>query len=149
RGGVVEFEEFVSPVGAELVAEHLVHGRGGQRWRRLLESGQRLPVRPGQLFGQGRLEDGERLAHLHRAALELAEDGEELLGGALLNLRGDHLGGHPGDPFAETEDGPTSEAERQRGELGGPGDGSARDIAHPIIVTDYVPAWRLAAVLLP
>ena len=124
-GRVVELAEALPPARAELVGEHLVHGRRGQRRGRLLQLGQRRPVGAGDLLGQRRLEDRQRLAELHRAALELAEHAEQVLGGALLHLGGDDLGGQAGDPLAEPERGAPGEAQRQRREPGGPGDGPA------------------------
>ena len=58
------------------------------------------------------------LAELHRPALELAEHPEQLLGGACLDLGGDHLGRAAADPLAEPERRPSGEAQRQRRELG-------------------------------
>ena len=46
----------------------------------------------GDLLGHRGLEDRQRLAELHRPALELAEHGEQLLGGPLLQLGVDLLG---------------------------------------------------------
>jgi hypothetical protein len=78
-----------------------VHGRRGQRRRRLLQLGQRGAVRRRHVLGQAGLEDRQRLAELHGAALELAEHLEQLLGGARLQLRGDELGGAAAQALAE------------------------------------------------
>ena len=91
RRRVVEGQEPVAPAAAELLVEHPVHRRDRHRRRGFLQPGQRLAVRGGDVFGQRRLEHRQRLAELHRAALELAEHGEQLLGGARLQFGG-HLG---------------------------------------------------------
>jgi hypothetical protein len=88
RGSVIEIGESISPVGTEGVRENFVDGFGRHRRCGVLEFRQRRPVRPGHLLGEGRLEDAHRLAELHRPAFELTEDRENLLGGALLYLRG-------------------------------------------------------------
>jgi hypothetical protein len=134
--GVVERGEPLPPVGAELAGQHLVDRGRRQRRRRLLELGERLAVRAGQVFGQGGLEDRQRLTELHGAALELPQDAEQLLGRALLDLGRDHVRGHAGDPLAEAEHRPPGEPKGQRGEFGGAGYGPAGDVAHQIIVTD-------------
>ena len=54
-----------------------------------------LAVRRHQLVRQGGLEDRQRLAELHRAALELAQGAEQLLGRALLDLGGTASAGLP------------------------------------------------------
>ena len=94
RGGgrVVELGEVVPPGLAQVFGQHLMHAASGQRRRGLLQLGQRGAVRPGDLGRQRRLEDRQRLAELHGAALELAEHPEDLVGGALLYFLGDDLG---------------------------------------------------------
>ncbi len=84
--------------------------RGRQGRRRLLELCQGRPVGPGHLFGQRGFEDRQRLAELHRAALELTEDPEDLFGGALLKFRGDDLGGTSTEPLTHTNRGPSGDA---------------------------------------
>ena len=84
------------------------HGRCG-----VLEFRQRRPVRAGHLLWQGRLEDAHRLAELHRPALELTEDRENLLGGALLNLRGDGVRRLPAHLLPETPRGATGVRRRK------------------------------------
>ena len=54
----------------------------------------------------------QRLAELHRAALELPQDAEQLLGGALLDVGGDDLGGHARRPACRTR---ARSARRSRG----------------------------------
>ena len=85
RGGVVEVAEPAAPPGAELLGHHPVHGRGRHRRRRVLQLGQRLAVRRRVLVRDRGLVDAQRLAELHRAALERAEHLEELLGRAALH----------------------------------------------------------------
>jgi hypothetical protein len=138
RGGrdVIELGELVPPVRAELLGQCPVHVRHRHRRRGLLELGQRLPVRPGHLVRHRRLEHRQRLAELHRTALELPEHAEQLLGGALLDVGGDDVAGDAHGPLAEAERRPPGEAERERGQPGGPGCRSARYVAHQIIVTD-------------
>jgi hypothetical protein len=110
---VVELGELRPPVLAETFGEHLVHRGRRQRGGRLLEFGQRGAVRAGDLGRQRCLEDRQHLAHLHGAALELAEHLEQLLRGALLDLEGDHLGGPADRPLPHSESGAAGESERQ------------------------------------
>src|SRR4051812_27518005 len=94
RGGsgpVVERLEAVAPVGAQLLGERRVHDTDRQGGGGLLQSCQRSAVRRGEVLRECGFEDGQRLAELHRAALELAEDAEDLLGRALLQLGRDEL----------------------------------------------------------
>nr|BFE68024.1 hypothetical protein GCM10020092_013250 [Actinoplanes digitatis] len=104
RGGgraVVELGEQLPPVRTELLGQRLVHARHRHRRRGLLKLGQRLPVRRRHRLGHRGLEDRQGLPELHRAALELAQDAEELIGGALLDLGGDDIRGDAGHPLAE------------------------------------------------
>lgn len=83
---VLELHEELAPLRTQLLLQHGMdrahrHGRSG-----FLEFGQRRPVGPGDLLGQRGFEDGEGLPELHGAALELAQNLEELLRGALLHL---------------------------------------------------------------
>ena len=130
HGVVVERLELAAPPRAEVGAQHAVHRGGRHRRGAVLQLGQHGPVVHGEVLGQGRLEDRERLPELHRAALELPEDLEELLGGAGLQLRGHDLGGPAPEPLAEAEGGATGEAERHRGELGRAHDGLAWQVGH-------------------
>ncbi len=70
----------------ELCGQHAMHAGRGQRRRRFLQSGERGPVGSGDLFRQGRLEDGQRLSELHGPTLELAEHLEQMLCRALLDV---------------------------------------------------------------
>jgi hypothetical protein len=109
---VLEFHEQVVPVLAQPFLEHGVHRAGRHRWRGLLELCECSAIRPCDLLGQRRLEDGQRLPELHRAALELAEHLEQLLRRALLQLAAHDLRRLPADPFADAPCGPSGEAER-------------------------------------
>ena len=134
RGHVVERREQRAPVLAQVGGQHLVHGTGGQRRRGFLQPGQRGPVRPGDLGRQRRLEDRQRLAQLHGAALELAQDPEDLVGRAPLDLLGHDLGGPAADPLPDPQCRAAREPDGQPGQLGGPGHRVARHIVHDDIV---------------
>ncbi|CAM5685277.1 hypothetical protein SALBM311S_09166 [Streptomyces alboniger] len=127
---VLELHEQLTPVLAEPFREHRVHGARGHGRGGFLEFGQGRPVGAGDLLGQRRLEDGQGLAELHRAALELPEHLEQLIGRALLQLAADDLRGLADDPFAQPPGRPAGEAERERGEPGGPGDRLPGKIRH-------------------
>ena len=149
RGGpVVEVAEALSPLRTERRFELLVDARGRHGRRRLLQPDERLAVGAGQLLGEGGLHGGERLAHLHRAALEMAEGGEQLLGGALLDLRGDELGGAATEALAEAERGAAGIGGRQRGETGRPGQAASR--RRPLVRVGHgyqgVVGWSTASV---
>ena len=122
------------PLRPELGGEHLVHRRRRHRRSGVLELGQRRPVRAGELLGQGGLEDAQGLAELHRAALELAEHLEQLLGGAGLHLGGDELGRPAADPLAEPDRRAAGEAEREGRQLRRAGHGTAGRSRHGSIV---------------
>ena len=109
-----------------------MHDAHRHRRRLFLQLDKRLAVRGGDLLGHRGLEHRQRLAELHRPALELAEDGEELLGGALLQLRGHRVGGAAREPLADAQGGAPRSAEGERGEPRGPRDRSVRD--HPVVV---------------
>ena len=110
--------EPLPPLGAELGVEHPVHLGRGQRRSILLQLGQRLAVGLAELLGNGGLHDRQRLADLHRAALELAEDGEQLVGRLLHQLGVDLVPRRAGQSFAEAERGPAGEANGKARELG-------------------------------
>ena len=97
----------------QLAAEHGMDPRGRHRRGGVLQPGQVGPVRRGDVLRQHRLEQAERLAELHRAALELAQYPEQLLGRPLLHLLADLLGRRAAQPLAEAQRGPAGEAERQ------------------------------------
>ena len=138
RGGgrVAELGKEVPPVLPEFPGQHLVHGARGQRRRGFLEPGQRGPVRPRDLRRQRRLEDGQRLAQLHGAALELAQDAEDLLGRALLDLLRDDLGRPAADTLPHPDGRPTRQSDRQPCHLRSPGHRVLENVAH----TDHCPA---------
>jgi len=78
-----------------------IGGGGSSRLVSFLQPGQGLAVGGGGVLGQRGLEDRQRLPELHRTALELAQHGEQLLGGAGSQLSVDRLGGLAGDPLAQ------------------------------------------------
>ena len=89
----------------------------------------------GVLVGDGGLEHRQRLAELHRAALELAEHGEQLLGALGHELRGDLVAvaaDQPAPPAAHRAPG---HPEGQAGELGGAGRGAPWNVTHLMIVS--------------
>ena len=113
RGAVVEVAEAPAPVAAQLLGQDRMHGGGGHGRRGFLQLGQCGAVRPGDVLGKRCLEDAQRLAELHCPALELAEDAEQLLGRALLELEADLLGRSPAQAFPEPDRGPTGDPQRQ------------------------------------
>jgi hypothetical protein len=92
---VVELLEPLPPAGSELLGQDPMDASRWQ-WRcRLLQLREGGAVRSGDLLGQRCFEDGQRLTHLHGAALELTEHLEQMLGRTHLNLSGYDLAGHP------------------------------------------------------
>src|SRR5262249_47785239 len=81
-----------------------------------------------------RFEDGQRLAELHGAALEFAENPEDLVGGPLLYLCGHELGRVAAKPLSQAQRGPPRYPNRQRGELERPSHRLARQVCHGDIV---------------
>ena len=133
RGGgrtAVEPDEVVGPVGAEVGGELVAHRLRRHRRGVVLEAGEVLPVRRRQLVGQGGLEHAERLAELHRAALELAQRLEELLGRALLHLGEHGVRRSAAQAAPEAHRRTTRVAQRQGGEAGAAGEGLARELGH-------------------
>jgi len=115
RCGRPQFDagEVRAPLRPEFGAQHRLEPGGRHRWRPVLQAGQLLPVGGGQILRQHRLEHAQRLAELHRPALELAEDGEQLVCGGLAQ-RGVHiLRGGAENPPAQTHRGPASRTEGQ------------------------------------
>ena len=129
-GLVLERPEPGAPAGTELAGEHGMHGAGRQRRRGLLQPGECLAVRTGEVLRQGGLEDRHGLAELHRPALELAEHPEQLLGGAGLDLGRHDLRGSATEPLAQTDRRAPREAQRQTGELDRAGHGTTRQLGH-------------------
>ena len=121
--------------GPELLGEDRVHPLDRHGWRCLLELGEGGPVGAGELLGHGRLHDRQGLPELHGSTLELTEHGEELLGGAGLELGGDRLGRCAPDATSEAHGGAPGMAQGQADELGGTGQGPPGDVAHPAIVS--------------
>ena len=127
--------KLVSPVPSELVGEHPVdharrHRRGG-----FLEPGQRLAVRAGELLGQRGLHRRHPLPDLHRAALELAQHREQLLGGARLHLRRDQLRRAPADASPQTHGAAAHERRRERGKPRPAHQPPRRQVTHTGILT--------------
>ena len=79
----------------------------------------------------------------------MAEGGEQLLGGALLDLLGDQFRGAAAEALAETEGGAAGVGGRQRGEARGPGKATASR-RRPVVRTGHgyqgVVGWSTASV---
>ena len=107
----------------------------GWKWRgSVLKPGEGRAIWGGELLWERGLEDAQRLAHLHGAALELAEDLEHLLCRALLEFGGDGLRGLASDALAETEGGAAGVGDRKCSHLHASGEGIAREIDHVVIL---------------
>ena len=132
RGGraAVEPDQVVGPVGPEVGGQLVAHRLGRHRRRVVLQAGEVLPVGRHQLVGQGGLEHAQRLAELHRPALELAERLEELLGRALLHLGEHRVRRGAAQPPPEAHRRTSCVAQRQGGEAGAAGEGLARELGH-------------------
>ena len=141
-GDVVELDEAAPPSRSELLGQHGVDRRRRKRGSAVLQLGQHRAVGRRHLLGERRLEDRQRLAELHRAALELAEDAEQLLGGPGLELRGDDLGRLPADPLPEAPRRAAGHAHGQAGQPGRADHGTAGEVGHGVIVTRAVPGCR-------
>ncbi len=127
---VVKRIEPGAPLGAQLPVEHAVHLRRRQRRGVLLQLGQRLAVGLAELLGHRGLHHRQCLADLHRAALELAEDGEQLIGGLLHQLGVDLVARLPGQSLSEAQRGPARKADRNAGQLRVAGGSPAPDVCH-------------------
>lgn len=136
RRAVVELGEELAPVLAEALGQYGVHGAGGHRRRRVLKLGEGGTVGARDLLGQGGLEDRQGLPELHGAALQLAEDLEELFGRPLLQLGGDLFRGAPAEPLAQSQRRPPGESQWERRQLGGTGHRFARKIRHAPPLSD-------------
>gem|GEM_PF-4682243 len=131
---VVEPGEAGPPLLAHVAREHLVNSPGRQRRRGFLQPGQGGPVRFGDLRGQRGLEYRQRLPELHRAALELAKDPEDLICCPLLDFLGHQLSWPAAQALAGSQRGPACEPNRQPSQPGRAGDSVAGQIAHhPIL----------------
>lgn len=139
----VEPGEPVAPAGTQFAAQHRLHPGRRQRGSAVLQLRQVLPVGPGQLLGQERLEQAEHLAELHRPALELTQDAEQLLRGGLPQVGVHHPGIGTQHPAAQADRLPLRRPQRQGEHPGGPGQRGGRQrpvllgrirAAHPAIV---------------
>ena len=127
---VVELGERLAPVRAEVLGQDRVHRAGRQRRSRLLQLGQGRPVRAGDLRREGGLEDRQRLPELHRAALELAEHAEDLVGRAAAGSRRRRARRAAADPLAQAQCGPAGQSNREGRQLCRARDRSAGQIVH-------------------
>jgi hypothetical protein len=107
----------LTPLGAQLRVEHAVHLLGGQGRCVLLQLRQRFAIRLTELLGDGGLHHRQRLAHLHCAALEFAENGEQLIGGLLHQLGVDLVPRGAGESLAEAERSTSGEPDGKRSQL--------------------------------
>jgi hypothetical protein len=113
-----------------------VHLVGGQ-WRRvLLQLRQRFAIRFAELFGDGGLHHRKRLPHLHRPALEFAENGEQLVGGLLHQLGVDLVSRRAGESLAEPERGSSGEPDGKRSQLRVARCPTTLDVCHDSIIHD-------------
>ena len=129
-GVVVELAEPLGPAAAELLGEHPVDVAGRHRRGGVLQLRQRLAERARQLVRHRGLEHRQRLPELHRAALELAQHGEQLLGAARHHLRGDLVAVAAGQPTTPPGRGPAGHAQRKARELGRARCGTPGDVTH-------------------
>ena len=132
------------PAGAELLGHQPVHGGRRHRRRGVLQLGQRLAVGRRVLVRDRGLVDAQRLAELHRAALERAEHLEELLGGAALQFGGDLVAVPADQPLPEAEGGPPGGGQGQACQARRSAQGAPRDVCHLTIVTKAVAGRRRA-----
>ena len=133
--------EFLGPL---TVAAVRAHSRAVLVWPLLalvgvLQLGEGRAVGRQDLLGERDLGDAHRLAELHRAALELAQGLEHLLGGALLDLGGHGLRGLAPDLLAEAERGASGVAQGQGGQARAAGDGAAGEVGHAGILSRFAP----------
>ena len=136
---VAELGEAGPPVLAHVAREHLVHSLGRQRRRGFLQPGQGGPVRFGDLRGQRGLEYRQRLPELHRTALELTQDPEDLSCRPLLDFLVHQLSRPAAQALAASQRGPTRVPDRQPGQPGRAGDSMTGQIAHepPLVYADH------------
>jgi hypothetical protein len=95
-----------------------VHPGGRHRWCGVLQPGEVDPIRRRDLLRQHRLKQAQCLPKLHRAALEITQNSEELLCCPLLKLLAHLVGRCTAQPFAQPEGRAPRKAKRQRGKLG-------------------------------
>ena len=139
-GWFVELGEARPPLLGHVAREHRVNSPGRHRRRGFLQPGQGRPVRFGDLRGQRGLEYRQRLPELHRAALELAKDPEDLICRPLLDFPGHQLSWPAAQALAGSQRGPACEPDRQPRQPGRTGDTMAGQIAHD-------PILRYAAIM--
>jgi len=99
-----------------------------------LQLGQGGAVWFGDMRRQRGLEYGQRLPELHRAALEVAKDREDLICRPPLDFLSHQLGWPAAQSLAGPQRGPAREPGRQPGQPGGAGDSMARQISHGCIL---------------
>src|SRR5699024_2658932 len=143
-GGLpVEVLEPLAPPQTELRVEDPLHLVRGERWRLGLEFGERLAERFGVPVRHPGLEHTQRLADLHGAALELTENGEDLLGGVIAHLLGDLAVATPQCASSRAADRAACYPQRQAGEPGGsPGRGTGYVGHAPIMAEDRTASLR-------
>ena len=134
RGPAVQPHQLLAPVRPEVPLDGLAHGLGRHRRGGVLQPGELVAVGPGHLVGQRGLEHRQRLAELHRAALELAEGAEQLLGGALLDVAHHRLGRLAAEALAEPERVAAGVPQRQGRQARRTSCCVAREVAHLSIV---------------
>ena len=136
---VVELGEAGPPLLAHVPREYLVNCPGRQRRRGILQPGQGGPVRFDDLRGQRGLEYGQRLPELHRAALELAKDTEDLICCSPLDFLVHQLSWPAAQALAGSQRGPACVPDRQPSQPGRAGDSMAGQIAHepPLVYADH------------
>src|SRR4029079_11785990 len=100
------------------------------------------------LCGHHRVEDAQRLADLHGAALEAAEHGEELFGVARRRRRRDVSAIRARERTTEAGDRPAAEAQRQGHQLRRPHD-PARHRGHDLLPmsTTTSSSWAIVQTL--
>ena len=134
--GVVERQEPLAPPGAELAVEHAVHPCGGQRRGILLQLRQSFAVGLAELLGDGGFHHRQRLADLHRPALEFTEHREQLVCRLLHKLGVDLVLGLAGQAFAEAQRGAAGHPDGKARELCVARDAAASYLCHLSIIHD-------------
>jgi hypothetical protein len=109
---VVELAEPTCPTTTELLRQHAMHDIGAHGRCRLLQARQCFSVGRSVVLGHRRFKDRQRLAELHRAAFELAEHSEQLLGGLLLQFGRDRLGRVSDQSFTQSHRGSACNTQR-------------------------------------
>ena len=133
---VVERHEPITPLGAQLRVQNPVHLLRGQRRGVLLQLGQCLAVGLAELLGDGGFHHRERLAELHRAALELTEHGEQLVGRLLHQFGADLVFRRTRQSLAEPQCGAAGHPDGKARELRIARHTAALDLCHDTIIHD-------------